>query len=126
MIFFFKNISQRRKLEKDRLLKIISTGFAFYEDQKGAKIGKCTSILEKLDDSDLTFMKRSSQQRRTKNKDQHLVTKCTITEGETSTFSCNTVASETVGESLLDAVSQQQRAVFETEQKSIERSCNGM
>ena len=101
---FCKNDSQRCKLEKDKLLSMNCTRFAFYKDQKEARIGKCTSILQKLDRSDLTFNKKALQQGLTKNKDQRPVTKCTIIEGKTSTSSHNTVASETetAGKSLFE------------------------
>ena len=55
-----KNNFQNRKVKKDKLLRMKSTDFAFYEDQKGAKISECSNIVEKLDDSNLTFIKRIS------------------------------------------------------------------
>ena len=36
---FCKNNSQRRKLEKEKLLRINSIGFVSYENQKGVRIG---------------------------------------------------------------------------------------
>ena len=100
---FYKNNSQRRRLEKDKLLRMNNIGFAFYENQKGARIGKYTSIQEKPNNPDLTFIKRASQQRLTKNKDQHPVAKCNIIEGKTNTCGRNAVVSKTksVGESFL-------------------------
>ena len=73
------------------------TDFAFYEDQKGTTIGKCTNVIEKLDVSDLTFNKRTSAQRLTENKYKHPV----IMEGDASTSSHDAVTSEieSVGES---------------------------
>ena len=78
--------------------------FAFFcADQKGTRISKCTNMVEKLDDFDLIFIKRTSLQRLSKNKDQHPVTKYNIIGDETSTSSRSAVASETesVGESVV-------------------------
>ena len=32
--------------------------YAFYEDQKGPRLGKCTNAVEKLAESDLNFIKK--------------------------------------------------------------------
>ena len=77
--------------------------FAFYEDQKGARIGKSTNVIAKLDVSDLTFIKRTSAQCLTENKYKHPV----IIEGEASTSSHDAVTSEieSVGESEVSSSS---------------------
>ena len=50
--------SQRSKLKEKFKLRMDKNDFAFYEDQKGPRQGKCANAVEKLVESDVNFVKK--------------------------------------------------------------------
>ena len=58
MAVCYNDKSQRRKLEEKFKLRMDKNDYAFYQDQKGPRRGKCTNAVEKLAESDLNFIKK--------------------------------------------------------------------
>jgi len=59
LMFFCDNTAQRRRLERERKLRMTEEDYSFYQDQKGPRVAKCLDVLLPLTSSDKQFMRRS-------------------------------------------------------------------
>ena len=56
LIFFYKHIAGRRKLEEKYKVRMQQLDYLFYEDQKEPRIGKCLDTLEEFEHADIEFL----------------------------------------------------------------------